>query len=505
MNQSRYIRLFLLIAVCLVATSAAVAQEGTQEFALPAARQGEPYRVEIESVLRDKYRLRLESDRNAIILWSIASGELPAGLTVQTNGTINGVLKETQPGVYRFRIRAMDANIRDEALELQFSIELRTARLRLSRIDGPRLVPVSMNNADSSAETASNYVSGPPRAATPETRTEPAPVAPAAAPPPPPEVQTMRGAEESDFKNPFSSLNKRFIVGFEQSGGASADSKGQPFLDLFINTPLASVKDTKPPRMSVWGDVRLTSTPAQITAFSNVATNAIETLTGSETNKFVAGFDFVVGPEFRLSSFKNTDLSFIAGFGAVSPLNPKQSAEIFEVPKAGSSPRDAFLEIFPGAKDKEFIAFVAPDRDRFLRQYFGGFRFKTYTYAKLDKNGATTLTDEIQNVFPAMLDITFGQSEAVTGGRLVKFVLGIDGFYPLPFPDKYRFLYLFGTAKFKVGGPKKIETPFILNTAASSVRVTDTTVFIADPQPSNRDFYRIGFGVDLLELFRKKK
>ena len=103
-----------------------------------------------------------------------------------------------------------------------------------------------------------------------------------------------------------------------------------------------------------------------------------------------------------------------------------------------------------------------------------------------------------------MLDVTFGQSEAVTGGKLVKFVLGIDGFYPLPFPEKYRFLYLFGTAKFKVGGAKKIETPFILNTAASSVRVTDTTVFVADPQPSNRDFYRLGFGVDLLELFRKK-
>jgi len=315
----------------------------------------------------------------------------------------------------------------------------------------------------------------------------------------------MRGAEENDFKNPFSSLNKTFIVGFEQSGGASAGSKGQPFMDLFINTPLGSAYNDEPPRVSVWGDVRLTSTPTQISAFSNVATNAIEALTGSETNKFVAGFDCVVGPEFRLSKFKNTDLSFIAGFGAVSPLNPKQSAEIFEVPKAGSAQRDGFLKLFPGAKDKEFIAFVAPDRDRFLRQYFGGFRFKTYTYAKLDENGAATLTDEIQNVFPAMLDITFGQSEAVTGGKLVKFVLGIDGFYPLPFPDKYRFLYLFGTAKFKVGGPKRIETPFILNTAASSVSVTDTTVFIADPQPSNRDFYRIGFGVDLLELFRKKK
>ena len=73
----------------------------------------------------------------------------------------------------------------------------------------------------------------------------------------------------------------------------------------------------------------------------------------------------------------------------------------------------------------------------------------------------------------------------------------------MPFPDKYRFLYLFGSAKFKVGGPKTIKTPFILANSASSVSVTDSNVFIAEPVPSNRDVYRIGFGVDLFELFRR--
>ena len=505
MNPRRYVCLFLLLTACLPITRTVMAQETTQEFVLPMARQGEPYRVEIESILRDKYRLKLEAGRNAIILWSPVSGELPAGLTVQSNGTINGVLNESQVGVYRFRLKAVDANIRDEALELQFSIEFRTPRLKLSRIEGPRLVPVGPSNADSTiTESTAIYSHASPRLAAaikPE-------LEPVTAPPPTPEVDVKRAATDEEKKNPFSSLNKRFIVGFEQSGGASADSKGQPFLDLFINTPLGSKleDDNERARASIWGDVRLTSTPTQIGAFANVASNAIEALTGSEANKFVAGFDFMVGPEFRLSTFKNTDLSFIAGLGAVSPLNPKESIQIFEVPKVGSSQRDAFIELFPGAKDKEFIAFVSPDRDRFLRQYFAGLRLKTYTYDDVDEQGVRgTVTNKLQNVFPAMLDITFGQSEAVTGGRLVKFVLGVDGFYPLPFPDKYRFLYLFGTAKFKVGGPKTISTPFILNTAASSVRATDTTVFIADPQPRNRDYYRIGFGVDLMELFRKKK
>jgi hypothetical protein len=504
MNRRRNVCLILLIAVCLAATNAAIGQEVSQEFALPNARQGEPYRIEIESVLREKYRLRLESDRNAIILWSIVSGELPAGLTVQTNGTINGVVNEPQAGVYHFRVKAVDVNIKEEALELQCSIELQARRLRLSRIEGPRLVPAVATTTGDNGISGSNHARGatgpPPRETTPEPEPEPATPAPA------PDVEVKRAADAEDFKSPFSSLNKRFIIGFEQSGGASAESKGQPFMDLFINTPLSTATD-EPARFSVWGDVRLTSTPTQVAAFSNLGSDAIGTLTSDETNEFVSGFDFVVGPEIRLKRFKNTDLSFIAGFGAVSPLNPRKSVQIFEVPKEDSSQREPFLELFPGAEGKEFIAFISPDRDRFLRQYFGGIRLKTYTYDNTNSRGVrvANAAEEIQNVFPAMLDITFGQSEAVTGGKLVKFVLGIDGFYPLPFPDKYRFLYLFGTAKFKVGGPKTISKPLILDTAASSVNVTDSTVFIADPISSNRDFYRIGFGVDLLELFRKKK
>jgi hypothetical protein len=305
----------------------------------------------------------------------------------------------------------------------------------------------------------------------------------------------MRAANEEDTANPFSSMNKRFILGVEQSGGASAKSEGKPFLNLFINTPLIFDKgDEKLPRVSVWGDVRLTSTPAQIKAFANISSAAVDTITGGKANELALGFDFVVGPEFRFARFDNVTMSFISAFGAVSPLNPKQSVELFEVPKENSSQAAAFFEQFPGAKGKEHIAFIAPERDRFLRQYYGGLRFRTYT----KDNG------NIQNVFPSMLDVTFGQSEAVTGGKLHKFVVGLDGFYVLPFPAKYRFLYLFGSAKFKVGGPKTIKTPFLLDTSASSVKVTDANVFIADPIPSNRDVYRIGFGVDLFELFPKK-
>ncbi len=503
--------LILFLIQFFLSVSGAVAQENLQEFVLPGARQGEDYRVEIESVLRDKYQLKLVSGQaNAIILWTTASGEVPSGLSVRTDGTIIGSTKETRLGLYHFSLKGVDMTVRDEPLELRFSLEVKAGRLRLTKIEGPRLVPVDAANSvntvlnHASSTVSSAIESEETSADRKETSIISAPKVEAKiARDPAPDVRKMAKAEGPDFQNPFSSMNKRFIIGVEQTGGASAESEGKPFLNLFINTPLINddgdgaddgdADDSKLPRVSAWGDVRLTSTPAQIKAFANISSAAIDTITGGEANKLALGFDFVVGPEFRIARFDNVTMSFISAFGAISPLSPKQSVELFEVPKENSSQADAFFKEFPGAKGKEHIAFIAPERDRFLRQYFGGLRFRTYTKE----------SDEIQNVFPSMLDVTFGQSEAVTGGKLHKFVFGLDGFYVLPFPTEYRFLYLFGSAKFKVGGPKSIKTPFLLDTPASSVKVTDPSVFIADPMPSNRDVYRIGFGVDLFELFRR--
>jgi len=487
-----------LLWLSLTAGALHVTASAQQLFELPNARVGENYRVEISQVLRDTYRLRLKTEnQNAAVQWALASGSLPQGLNVRADGFIVGKPSDVADKTYVFRASATDAAAQNDVLVLEFALKLNGGGLRLVSFQGPTLTPLdaaSNSTTDSGREKPGRDVGSDNNSnqTTGGTDTNTA--------------EDSKVANENTVQDPLSSMNKRFIVGFEQTGAASTESQSRPFFDLFINTPITKATITERARFSIWGDVRLTSTPEQVKAFGDVSANPVASITGGKLNQLALSFDFVVGPEIKISDFGHTNVSFIGAFGAVSPLSPKQSAQIFQVPDPASSQADTFFKQYPGAKGRQFIGFITPDRDRFLRQYFGGLRFKTYAYkaATRDKDGRIIKDEQPEDYFPAMLDVTFGQSEAVTGGRLHKFVVGIDGFYPLPFKDndKRKFLYLFGSAKFKAGGPKTITTPFILDTAASSISITDPKVFIADPTQSNRDVFRIGLGVDLIELFK---
>ncbi|HKG14793.1 MAG TPA: hypothetical protein VKB12_15810 [Pyrinomonadaceae bacterium] len=170
----------------------------------------------------------------------------------------------------------------------------------------------------------------------------------------------------------------------------------------------------------------------------------------------------------------------------------------------------AAVTLAPGYTDKKYIAFVFPDRDRFLRQFYAGVRFKTFYY---EKDGS------LINRFPAVLDVMLGQNEAVTGGKLKNdvsddngriigrkrsYVLRLEAFYPFPIKEA-SFLYLYGTAMMKVGGGGvKINTPLFLDPAAGDISITSNDVFIAPTLQSNRDYYRFGIGVNLNDLFNRK-
>lgn len=139
------------------------------------------------------------------------------------------------------------------------------------------------------------------------------------------------------------------------------------------------------------------------------------------------------------------------------------------------------------------IAFVAPERDRFFRQYYAGFRLKT-------------LFDDTEVKYqPALFDITFGQNEAITG-ILKGVIMRLDGSTPLPI-SKAGFLYLFGSVNMRLGRNRETSPAFFLElTTGVSLTAADTIVFPVDRllfQTKDRDVFRIGVGVDVFKLFKK--
>jgi hypothetical protein len=75
-----------------------------------------------------------------------------------------------------------------------------------------------------------------------------------------------------------------------------------------------------------------------------------------------------------------------------------------------------------------------------------------------------------------MLDITFGQNEAVTGGRLRGGIRRLEGYYPLPY-EGLKFINLFGTAMMKLTRTK-ITDPLILEPAPTGTTVPGQNVVI---------------------------
>lgn len=362
----------------------------------------------------------------------------------------------------------------------------------------------------------------------------------------------------SNCSNTRTSSSARLVVGLEQIGASASGSKQSPFLDLYFDTPFSFGSKTKTcqngdlgcfdrvtrmpckvdkkgdersqkkaedenclkrvpykPIFSVWGNVRLSSIPVQsFLGLANIST--FPTFIGNsvaEANNLAQSFDFMVGGELKLpirgelgNGFfpGKTSMHLIGSVGAISPLNPQTSAQIFKIPTvvdgAGQTVNDPqFVELFPEAAGKKNIAFVSPERDKFYRQYFGGLRLKTRFF---EDDGIRS-----KNMFPAIVDITVGQNESITG--TLRGVVGrIDGSGPIPLKGA-DYLYIFGSAQIRLGRKvNETTSQFFLEGASSGTSLTasDTAIVPIDRYPStisNRDRFRLGIGVDLFRLFKK--
>lgn len=215
--------------------------------------------------------------------------------------------------------------------------------------------------------------------------------------------------------------------------------------------------------------------------------------------------DIRVVPEKSLfSSFLpgKSSLSFTFGAGVTSPLTSGKNTvtEIFKIPKLNGQIIPEFRDLFPGiSSDKQNVAFVTPERDRFQRRWFAGGRLKTHFFKR---------NSEAMDLSPAMLDLTVGQDEAITR-KLSGFVLNFEGFTPFPL-KKLDYLYLYGgittrlTRKVNSNVPSFFLEPATLTDLADPLK---TVLISADENRltiSNRDRYFFGIGLDLIRLFRRE-
>jgi len=308
----------------------------------------------------------------------------------------------------------------------------------------------------------------------------------------------------------------RALLGVEQAGISGGDNQQNVFLDLFISRPIfnghsfteCGTRNTddacKAPRHRIWGDIRITSVPQPKQNLFQSLNGAFGGAVGGSIGQitdFSAGFSFLTGYQLRLFSGSlagnRYDFSAIAGGGASAALSPEKNVQIYKIPGSTDPERRQRLE--KRLKDEAAfdpsrigttytdIAFVTKERDRFLRSYYGGFRFETH-YGDVNPSRPS-----------GMFDVLFGQDEAVTGGRLQSTVLRLDGFYPLPIA-KGNLVYLFGTAQLAL---KRSQTkdPLLLPLADTTQTLTSPTTLVVPVPAANRDVFRIGIGVNLFQVF----
>jgi hypothetical protein len=182
----------------------------------------------------------------------------------------------------------------------------------------------------------------------------------------------------------------RLTAGLEQSSAGSAAPVEKLSVRLFFTEPLN-------PRLSAWGDLRLSSLPTAISSTAaTLPTDVVKLVTATPPTQLVRTGEVLTGASYRLYGGTGmwSTVHAIASIGAAMPLSPATA--------------------------------LPANQNRFWRQYYGGVRI------------ASTQRSHI-------VDVTLGQNEAVTGGRFQGAVLRIDGFYALPL-NNGNSLYLFGTA-----------------------------------------------------------
>lgn len=224
----------------------------------------------------------------------------------------------------------------------------------------------------------------------------------------------------------------------------------------------------------------------------------------AKTHLGIGTFDGGTAPSgYPRSTLVTTSILFTGGFD--SPLSASQAAppvyyatnQIQQAyPNTIQGPWGSTCPVKSGSNPMCYVAFVPADRTRFYRYYGAGIRLRIY--------GEDFTHNRLR--YPGIVDFTVGQNEYVTGGGLNGVVGQLTGVMPIPIP-KVDGIYAFGSISSAFnqpvgGGPQLLLSPV---PSTANVNYLSSSVYdVSVPQP-NRDRYRLGFGVDLLQLLLSSK
>jgi len=349
------------------------------------------------------------------------------------------------------------------------------------------------------------------------------------------------------WKYPF----MRSVAGLDASAASSRTVQQKFFIEADLMAPfhfpgLGKWKNEEPleNRWWFWVNPRITSLP-QATNFSALSTlnesgAFFQNLRTQGTVADIAqGFDASAGLEFVLlkprsgipwwDEFPNTrarlSASFIFGGGASTPFSTDKTDITSKVNQSicdafNNARTTSFTCKFPSgatspviqvdSTNKPFITFVTPDRSRFFRRFFAGFRLKSYYFSKDVKADCYPPTPRPEargdceapyNIFPGIMDVTIGQDESITSGLLRGLVFRGEASYPLSFfPGVH--LYTSVYTLLRKNRPSPPFSSFLVQ-APDAGSNNDANTFRFPVPPLSRDYFRIGIGVDILQVIKK--
>jgi hypothetical protein len=347
-----------------------------------------------------------------------------------------------------------------------------------------------------------------------------------------------------------SSLYTLGLAGFNATASSSSGPSAQYFVTFDLVTPLPWVfkkgcpKDDENPvsqKCWLWLNPRIASIPAASSTALSSLTSASSLTTGissQNVSQITQSFEFQGGLVFYFKkptegrlfgwdkSWGRTTAGLLIGGGSVTPfnsisgateygLNANLAEQFNQMPKLAGTYSELATALCsygyvpvataapcpptPSTKPTS-VAFVFPNRSRFYRDYFAGFRISTF-YSTGSCSGSKPTGCELSNTYPGTFDIRFGQDETVTGGHLRGFITTVAASYPLPGTNGI--VRVFGSSSLRVSKNQNT-TALVLIPSTSFISLDNPTVAVQPIYPSDQDYYRLGVGVDLISLISTK-